>query len=184
VNNWIKENIKDKYIILAPNTTWESKHWPELHWRSLIVSLKAGQLSGEIPAQIIIVGKDHGKAARALINCESPPDVLFAPNWNLKQTGALIASTLLLVAPDTGLLHLADFLGVQTLGLWGPTRSEWHGPFLFKANRESYLKCDCPHLYKKKHCNTQKTINSHDCMTKIISEHVYEKIRDVVGGSK
>lgn len=48
----------------------------------------------------------------------------------------LIKKSALVIAPDTGLLHLADFLGTPALGLFGPTDKKRSGPFWSTVNQK------------------------------------------------
>jgi ADP-heptose:LPS heptosyltransferase len=52
-----------------------------------------------------------------------------APPTDLGELTALLARARLMIANDTGPLHLAAALGTPALGLFGPTRAVRNGPF-------------------------------------------------------
>jgi lipopolysaccharide heptosyltransferase I len=128
-------------IALAPNTTWPSKHWPIENWKKLIDKLVSCKY------EIILLGKDFGDQAEELSKyvTENNLPVMLAPKWNLETTADFIKKIDLLIAPDTGLLHLADFLGTLSIGLFCPTLASSHGPFLHKKNIVSAIQVhgDC-----------------------------------------
>ena len=102
------------------------------------------------------------------------------------ETTYLISKSSLLIAPDTGLLHIADFLGQKSIGIFGPTSLKKHGPFLSSANIKNAIQVNCPHYYQKTHGkigkNNKKDSIKHDCMYKLSSESLFKKILQVLRG--
>ena len=92
-------------------------------------------------------------------------------------TAALIAQARTVIAPDTGLLHLADFFGITSVGIFGPTLKERHGPFLWANNIASAIQVPCQHRYKKTHVTST---NAHNCMFDLEAAMVADKIGDLV----
>jgi heptosyltransferase-1 len=60
-----------------------------------------------------------GSSARAIL----------APPTDLHELAALLSRAALMIANDTGPLHLAAALGTPSLGLFGPTRAARNGPY-------------------------------------------------------
>jgi ADP-heptose:LPS heptosyltransferase len=54
---------------------------------------------------------------------------ILAPPTDLAELSSLLRRTSLLIANDTGPLHLGAALGTACLGLFGPTRAERNGPY-------------------------------------------------------
>lgn len=99
-------------IALAPSAAWAMKRWPVSHWRALIESLK--------DASFIILGgpNDHFLSELEI----DPQRVLnLAGRLSLAESSALLKEVDLLVANDTGTLHVADQLERPTIALIGPT---------------------------------------------------------------
>ncbi len=138
VDQWLTNNqITDKFILLCPNTTWETKHWPNEFWLEFIKLMSQEKLQHKL----LLVGQQFGKAAEKIAQLcqEKNLPILIVPAWNLNATAYLISKTDLLIAPDTGLLHLADFLDVTTIGIFDPTSKELQGPFLKDINIENAI---------------------------------------------
>lgn len=154
-----------KFIALAPNTTWPSKHWPSSNW------MKLCDMLAEIETKTVLIGKDFGECALEVANyiTSKKLPITIAPKMDLLSTASLIKNSTLFIAPDTGLLHLADFLGIETVGIFGPTLATKHGPFLVKKNISNAIQVECPHRYKKRHAEI-------NCMEKLLPEQLFKII--------
>lgn len=170
---WIDENnlTESGYILLAPNTTWPSKHWPTEHWVELIAAFQDKYTNQNGPCPVLIGVHLGGQAAE--IAASLPASILIAPRWNLQEVAAAEKSAALVIAPDTALLHLADFLGTSTIGLFGPTSALRNGPWVTPRNGEYTLQADCPHHHRKDHGTV-------DCMARISVAEVLETTQTVL----
>ncbi|MCK4264836.1 glycosyltransferase family 9 protein [Candidatus Babeliales bacterium] len=159
LNEWLKKNNLNNFIAITPNTTWKSKFWPLQNWKKLLTLLTKSNY------QVVLLGEAFGNDALKLseYSKENNLNLYAAPENNLLDTAYLISKSKLLIAPDTGILHLADFLGTSTIGLFGPTLKEKHGPFLISKNIKNCIQIPCVHFYKKYHGNK----NSFDCMNRL-----------------
>jgi len=99
-----------------------SKRWPVAHWRRLIEALPSERFvvfgtQGDAPiAAQVCAGLDPGRVANQ------------AGRTSLVEFAAGLARCRLLVANDTGGMHLANALGVPLIGLFGPTNPVRTGP--------------------------------------------------------
>jgi heptosyltransferase I len=81
-----------------------------------------------LPTVVTWAGADE--AARAeQIRAKSSGHAIVAPQTSLPELAALLRRARMLIASDTGPLHVAVALGTLCLGLHGPTRSEDSGPY-------------------------------------------------------
>ena len=174
VENWLKQTPsftttqKTNKIAIAPNTTWPSKHWPIEHWKDFLTNLnkrfrfynRNNALQGAANAthekrltELYLLGEEFGESALALARHVKKHNlnVNIVPKWDLLTTAYFIKNVSLLIAPDTGLLHLADFLGTRTIGIFGPTLAKRHGPFLTEENVAAAIQIPCQHRYQKDH---------------------------------
>lgn len=159
---------KKNLITLAPNTTWPSKHWPLEHWKKLLLLLTKEAIKH---GRLALLGKDFGEQGKALAQFiqEQNLPIILIPPVDLLSVASILQHSKILVAPDTGILHLADFLGVETIGLFGPTLAERHGPFLTEKNIRNAIQVPCPHRYKKQH-------EEQNCMEQLSPEKLCQTI--------
>jgi len=166
VTTWLKSKNITKFILLSPNTTWPSKHWPLEHWKLLLQRFSQQTSPSHTP---VLVGEAFGDQAAALADFIRKNNLAIPslPKWDLLTMAHIIQKSALLIAPDTGLLHLADFLQTNTIGLFGPTLATKHGPFLHPQNIKNVVQIDCPHRYQKKH-------GEHDCMDRFSPDQLFK----------
>lgn len=175
VDLFCKKNHLTKIIALCPNTTWPSKHWPTERWAALAQKL-VEKLTPEY--SIVLVGINFGAAAQKLSKTLNHLDIniVHIPAWNLITTAYFFTKVNIVIAPDTGLLHLADYLGIPAIGIFGPTNKKRHGPFLTDESVTNTFQIECTHIYKKNHGKNQKTVDGDNCMYKLSSEQVLNTI--------
>ncbi len=100
-------------IVLVPSAAWEMKRWPLSHWKKLIEIMPASHF-------VVLGGKDdHFCEELRTIAPERVENL--AGKLSLVESCALISNSSLVISADTGLLHVADVLGVKALSLMGPT---------------------------------------------------------------
>ena len=190
INNWLEKNnitksVLQKFILLAPNTTWDSKHWPQENWE-ILFNLLLNNKSFVENYSIVLVGKGFGEQAKKLSQKISNQNlnIFTTPNFNLLSTCYLISKSNLLIAPDTGILHLADFLDKKSIGIFGPTHAKKHGPFINSDNIENVIQIKCPHHYQKTHGKStgkdKKTSINQNCMYKLSPEKLCDQIFKVL----
>lgn len=118
-----KRNVQ-KYFVLSPGGGWGAKCWPaerygELHQK---LSEKYGWQG------VVSFGPGEEQLAKRVRMSAGTPEPI-VEMFNLKQLIALLRGARLVVAGDTGPLHLASALGVPVVGLYGPTDPTRNGPF-------------------------------------------------------
>jgi ADP-heptose:LPS heptosyltransferase len=100
------------------------KQWPAEHYRAL-----CRRLEREHDARLLITwGPGEEELARSIAQGSGRTTVA-PPTPRLKQLAALVAASDLVVAGDTGCLHLAAALGTPIVGLYGPKNAQLYGPF-------------------------------------------------------
>jgi lipopolysaccharide heptosyltransferase I len=115
---------RDTLVAINPGAGRESKRWPVAHLTAL-----AERLGTEHGARLLLLwGPDEAHMARQIRDGLSARAIL-APPTDLDELAALLRRSSLLVANDTGPLHLAAALGTPCLGLYGPTRAARNGPY-------------------------------------------------------
>ena len=116
--------------MLAPTAGWGAKQWPAERFGDLAIQLaRQGHrvLVNAAPSHLPdAVAERVIAAARASDPMLAQAVELVRPQ--LAQLIALLRRTSLVVAGDTGPLHLAAELGIPTVGLFGPTDPARTGP--------------------------------------------------------
>ncbi len=113
-----------EYFVMSPGGGWRSKCWPPERY---------GQLHRVLTERwgwhgVVNFGPGERPLAEAVCRAagDRPPLVL---ELNLEELMALLRRARLMIAGDTGPLHLAVALGTPVVGLYGPTPPERNGPF-------------------------------------------------------
>jgi lipopolysaccharide heptosyltransferase I len=114
----------DLLVAINPGAGRDNKRWPVAHFRRL-----ADRLAQEPDVRVLLLwGPDEIHMARQIRDGLHPRAIL-APPTDLHELAALLRRSALMVANDTGPLHLAAALGTASVGLFGPTRAERNGPY-------------------------------------------------------
>ncbi len=120
------EGVKphDRLVALNPGAGRPSKRWPVERFGRL-----AERLAVEAGARVLLLwGPDEETMARSIAAGMTSRPIL-APPTTIPELSALLRRCALMVAGDTGPLHLAAALGTPCIGLYGPTRAERNGPY-------------------------------------------------------
>lgn len=112
----------EKIVILIPVTTWESKNWPPEFFAETAEAL------GSTVRLILCGGPGDIHIAKKILDNTSVPIINAVGKTSLLEMAALIEKANLLIAGDTGPLHMAIALGVPTIGIFGPTDPAKFGP--------------------------------------------------------
>lgn len=117
-------NAAPPYAVLSPGAGWGSKCWPEECFARL-----AERIAGELCCRVVInCGPgEEALAERVLRLAASAQPLLVTPS--LGELMALVRHAALLVAGDTGPLHLAAARGTPVVGIFGATDPVRNGPF-------------------------------------------------------
>lgn len=114
-------------VTLAPGAAHATKRWPIRHWRALAEAL------AERGYGMVVVGAGSDRVAAAEIVTAAPGAVASAAGeLDLQASGALVRRGRVMVAGDTGPMHLATAVGRPVVALFGPT-VEAFGFFPYRA---------------------------------------------------
>jgi lipopolysaccharide heptosyltransferase I len=115
---------RNRVVVLNPGAGQPGKQWATERFRTL-----AGRLASEAGAQVVVVWGPGEDALARTIADQPSPRVLLGPPTSLVQLISVLRRASLMVAADTGPLHLAAALGTPCLGLYGPTDPSRNGPY-------------------------------------------------------
>jgi lipopolysaccharide heptosyltransferase I len=113
---------RDRVVVLNPGAGRPEKRWPAAQFAELGRRLVADD------AAHAIVAWGPGEVALAHAIADGG-GALVAPPTNLDRLVALLRRASVVVAADTGPLHIAAALGVPCVGLYGPTPAVRNAPY-------------------------------------------------------
>jgi heptosyltransferase I len=156
----------EKYAVLLPGTNWPTKRWPVEHYAALVDPLRE-----RLGLATVVAGgpADAGLAAHI------PGAVSVAGKTSLRQLVALLERAALVVANDSGPMHIAAALGRPMVTLYGPTNPVRTGPYL---REEAVLRLDIP-------CSPcySRTCSHQSCLKWLTIEPVLKLAEEQMGGA-
>ncbi|MBB5055944.1 heptosyltransferase-1 [Granulicella aggregans] len=121
----LPKELWNRYALFAPTAGWGAKQWPhERYGRVAIALAEAGY------ATLVNAYKADDAAALAVVKASLGCAV--AAPATMPQMIALQRRAAIVIAGDTGPLHLAAALGRPVVGLYGPTDPDRTGPYSTK----------------------------------------------------
>ncbi|MBY0370014.1 glycosyltransferase family 9 protein [bacterium] len=107
-------------VAIVPSAQWNGKRWPPERFRELIEKLLA-----KTAYQLVVFGGPSDTFCQELTRGLDPTRVINTQGkLGLLESGALLKHCRFTIANDTGLMHLADALGVPSILIFGPTSGE------------------------------------------------------------
>jgi ADP-heptose:LPS heptosyltransferase len=122
----------DRYAVLLPGTNWLTKRWPVERFKSMVAPLR-----DRFGLKSVVAGSpgevDLAERVAGGINV--------AGKTTLRQLVALLQGAELVIANDSGPMHIAAALGKPMVTLFGPTNPVRTGPY---AREDTVLRLDIP----------------------------------------
>lgn len=140
-------DVNRPYAVLLPGTNWATKRWPVEKFAALVEPLE--KRFGL--ASVIAGGPDAAPLAQL-----APAAVSLVGKTTLRQLVALLEKASLVIANDSGPMHIAAALGRPLVTLFGPTNPVRTGPY---ERLDSVVRLDivCSPCYSKK-CSHQSCL--------------------------
>ena len=172
VDDWLHRNelTTSKRVGLHVWGGWPAKRWGLEQFANL-----ADRLVESRGVEVILLwGPGEEEVVQSVVN-KMHHRATIAPATSLKQLGALIDRCDLVVANDSGPMHIATALNTPTVGIYGPTKARLQGPY-GQGHRVVYqtdLEClGC----NKKECPRMV------CMKTLSVDAVWDVIVDCISG--
>ncbi len=141
--------------VLLPGTNWETKKWPLKHFEALVPMLR-----DRFGLASIVAG---GPDAPAIAGARS-----LVGQTTLKQLVALLERADVVIANDTGPMHIASALGRPLVSVFGPTNPVRTGPYK-RMDSVVRLNVACSPCYSRK-CSHQS------CLQWLTAEMVCDRV--------
>jgi heptosyltransferase-2 len=151
-------SIHKNALVFCPGSKYgPAKRWP---WFGEL----AKQMSQE---NIVLLGdQDEAETGNAIEGKGSKHIKNLIGKTTLQEAVAIIAGARLVVSNDSGLMHLAGFLGTPVVAIFGSTSPAWTRPLGSKV-RLARIECECSPCFSR----TCK-YSHYDCLKKIMPEQV------------
>jgi heptosyltransferase I len=118
-----REGVTGAYVVISPGGGWKSKCWLPERFGALAAAIE--RIHGLRAVVNIAPGEEE--MAREIIHSAAPANPV-ALSFDIPELAALLAEARLVIAGDTGPLHLAAALGTRVVGLFGSTDPARNGP--------------------------------------------------------
>jgi lipopolysaccharide heptosyltransferase II len=156
---------KDRLVVLCPGGNWDPKRWPKKSFAKL-----ADMLYEKFNVKIVLSGaKKDAVLVEEIKGMMKIHPVVSCGLTTLKELGALLERANLVIANDSGPMHLAVAMKSNVIALFGPTSPELTGP---------YGKGNYKVIWKTKECDVpcyDITCTDNRCMSLITVEEVFEE---------
>lgn len=169
---------KKPSILLVHATTWDNKHYPVSRWRALVKRLTAQGYCVLLPRY----NEAEYENAQAIATGFEQVEIL--PKQSIQSLIATMQTVSAVVSVDTGLAHLASYLHIPTVVLFGPTNPRLTGVIgISSRNLSGQMACapcmkrTCYHQEK----NTTQQQQS-PCMDDISSEVIWRALVPWISG--
>jgi heptosyltransferase I len=124
IQQFLTSSKISQYVVLSPGGGWLSKLWPPDRFGELAMKL------WETYRLRIIVNCGPGEAQLAEIVVANATSALpIIVQYGIPEMMALLRGAELVIAGDSGPLHLANALGTPVVALFGPTSPDRNGPY-------------------------------------------------------
>jgi ADP-heptose:LPS heptosyltransferase len=123
--------IGESPIVLHPGSGWPVKNWPSRRWGEVAAALAARYDT----APVVVGGKREGDLVERVVQASGGRAVTPGRPLSLGGLAALHRSARLVIATDSGPLHLAAMMGAPVVGLYGPADPLVFAPLAGTAGR-------------------------------------------------
>jgi heptosyltransferase-1 len=121
-----------KFAVLLPGTNWVTKRWPVEKFAAMVKPLKERFNL----ASVVAGGPDEVELGKRI-----PADVDATGKTSLRELVALLQRAELVIANDSGPMHIAAALGKPLVSVFGPTNAVRTGPW---GRTESVISVEIP----------------------------------------
>jgi len=118
------------YVIVAPGAADHSKQWPEEKFSCL-----CDRLIKDHHLKIIFVGNEDDRKVAQRINKMMIADAInLCGRTNLVQLAELFKHCFFTIVNDSAPMHLASYLNIPVMALFGPTNPSHYGPWSLQSS--------------------------------------------------
>jgi len=176
IDRLLKENNireADRLIVVSAGARSHTKRWPQERFAELIKRLRA-----EFPVKIILVGdKDDVEINKNITKDAGLPVLDLSAKTTLRELACLLRKASLLITNDSANLHMASYLNIPVVAVFGITDDGQYGPW----SEGSYVakkEISCRPCSK-----AQCKFGTLECMSLVRVDDVLRPARDILRSS-
>ncbi|MFA5410561.1 MAG: lipopolysaccharide heptosyltransferase II [Candidatus Omnitrophota bacterium] len=161
---------KDKVIVISPGARSHIKRWPADRFLELIPALV-----GEFKLKVILAGdKDDAPLTKYIAEHSRYPVVDLAGKTSIPELACLLKGARLCLTNDSALLHLASYLNIPVVAIFGPTSAVKYGPW---SETSALLKKE---IFCRPCQKAQCRFGDLQCMKMVRVEDALREIRNIL----
>ncbi|MCU7489932.1 MAG: glycosyltransferase family 9 protein [Bacteroidota bacterium] len=174
-DNFFKTNFKsnDFVVGLSPSGGWPSKKCDPVKFAEI-----GDEIARRLSAKILIIWGPGDKIEAFRTKELMKTEVVMAPPTDIRQMGSLMKKCRMLIANDSGPMHMATALKVPVLSLHGPTNPRLQGPY---GERHEWIRLESLSCIG---CNLLECPRHHECFLELPVENVMKKVMSIVEKNK
>lgn len=154
-------------IALCPGTTWASKKWLPKRWA------RVGDKLTEMGYKVVFLGAKADiptvKEIRGFMKMQA---IDLTGKTSLREAAGIMERARLVIAVDSGAMHLATAVGTPLIALFGPTDPRMQGPY-GTSHKVIYKSLNCSPC-RRRNCKKIK------CMESISEDEVLELVDEIL----
>jgi len=164
---------QDEIIVVSAGARSEIKRWPKWKFKELIACV-----AKEFKARIVLIGDTDDASINQHIAENAPVPVLdLSGKTTMFQVAALLRRARLLITNDSANLHLASYLDVPVVAIFGPTDDARYGPWSQGSLVVS------KEIFCRPCMQAQCRFKTLECMHRVSVEAVCAAVRQVLTGA-
>ena len=173
-----------KLFIINPCAVAKSKNWR--NWTVDGYAAVADYVTSQYDMQVVLTGGnsalERDTAEDILSLCKTSEPLNMVASTSIDELVAILQLADIVLAPDTGPVHIASALGTDTIGLYASTNPERAGPY----NHKQFVVNKYPQALLKYNGKSVEQaawgerIKTADCMALITASDVTEQIDNII----
>ncbi len=169
---FLQEKKISDYVVLAPGGAANVKEEMDIRrWGAENYAALAGMLI-TAGRQVVLLGSSDDQKISRLIIAAQPQVIDFCGQTSLSEAAVLLKKARLVICNDSGLMHLADAVGVKIIAIFGPTHPEEKKPL--SAGNITVWKGEALECSPCYHDGAFPECSHRDCFKKITPQEIFE----------
>jgi heptosyltransferase-2 len=116
---------KDRIVVVSPGARSDTKRWPQERFTELI-----DKLIKELSVKVVLVGDSNDAVINKHIKEKIKESVLdLSAKTNLRELAVLLKRANLLITNDSAIMHIASYMDVPIVAIFGITSNDKYGPW-------------------------------------------------------